>query len=382
MMKHFFSSIIVLLHTHLHITSSSASPIILLPSRPEVKYSDYICDDNYLTGEYLKRNIITAWNALYNSEPTHSLPAHVGDSWLFYSTHRTLFVWPILMKNKLRETAAVSKIRIIIDFQATLVAIVTVHQSELRYCREVFNLTNSDLFDPNLHTIIGFRCANQVFEYHYVHNSHSAALKSLQTSGINHPDMYPKIVTRYDSPYQNFLVWPLLSGNKIYTLDGKIFSMMNFVAFKNSPDSLSVFHVADGKEVSCPLIWMNSVPALSIPSSLINSNLDPKDSQIAVDCNGQMFKQSYIEDNLQAAIRGIKHQQSEGKPYLYPQFTGNDNQTFGSRASLICYSTFGFTNLLVREPTVVFFLTIKESHEYHGVYFLKDGRYSACKSYR
>ncbi|CCU77517.1 putative effector protein [Blumeria hordei DH14] len=325
-------------------------------------------------------NIHAAWIALFNSEPTNSLPAYVGDSWPFGNSFGSLFIWPILMEKEHLGTGPVSNVRIIFNFRATLVGIVTIHQSELRYCQEVFNPTNSDLFDPNLHTVIGFRCANQVFEYDYVYNSYSAALNSLQTSGINHPDMYPKIVTRYNSAYQDFYVWPLLSRNKIYTLDDT--NIMNFVAFKNSPDSLNVFHVADGKEVLCPIIWMNIVPALSIPSSLINSNLDPKDSQIAVDCNGQMFKQSYIEDNMQAAIRGIKHQQAGGTPYLYPQFTGNDYQIFGSRASLICYSTFGFTNLLVREPTVVYFLTVKESHKYHGVYSFKDGRYSACKSYR
>ncbi|EPQ64774.1 putative secreted effector protein [Blumeria graminis f. sp. tritici 96224] len=223
MMKHFFSGIIVLLQTYLF-TSSSASPTLMLPSGPEVKYGDYICDDNYLSGEYLKRNIIIAWDALYNSEPTHSLPAHVGDSWPFGNSHRTLFVWPILMKNKLQGTAIVSNIRIIIDFQATLVGIVTVHQSELRYCREVFSPMNSDLFDPNIHSIIGFKCDKQVFEFEYVQNSYLAALKSLQTSGINYPDMYPRMILQHDSPYHNFVVWPLLSRNKIYTPDGKIYS--------------------------------------------------------------------------------------------------------------------------------------------------------------
>ncbi|CAD6498730.1 BgTH12-04391 [Blumeria graminis f. sp. triticale] len=374
--KHFLISINVLLHTYLHITSSSASPTALVSSPPEVKYSDYICDDNYLRGKYLKLNIEAAWIALYNSEPTHSLPAHVGDSWPFASSFGSLFVWPILMENESLGTAAVSNVRIIINFRATLVGIVTVHQSELRYCQEVFSPMNSDIFDPNLHSIIGFKCDKQVFEYDYVYNSYSAALKSLQTSGLKHSEIYPRMIIQRDSPYHNFAIWPLLSRNKIYTPNDE--NLENFVAFKNSPDSLNVFHLADGKEFACPIIWKNFVPTLSIPSSLINGILDPKDSQIAVDCNGQMFKHKYIEDNLQAAIRGIKHQQAGGRPYLYPQFAGDDIQIFGSRVwkwPLRHPSNF----FEVRQPTVVFFLTIKESKEFHGVYFFKDGRYSACK---
>ncbi|CCU77516.1 CSEP0387 putative effector protein [Blumeria hordei DH14] len=308
MRKQLLSNFGLLLHTYLHIAGSSASPKLILDSEPELLFSGYLCDGNYISSEYIIQSINSAWQGLFNSKTGSGVVSHFEDTRIFGDTSKPLFAGPVPIDHSQHGRDHAENIRVVFDIERKFIGLITIHDTDIRHCREILDTTSIADFNPNLHVILGYKCAHQVYELEYVEKSYIAASSELHEYGLNQPHMFPMLRDRPGSAYHSYMIWPLLIGKKVFA-NGNTCAR-DFIAFQHDFGSLGVFHNEDNEDYICPLVWTNITPFHSTLRFLKEHIIAPGNIEKEINCQDQVFKYDYLMYNIKYVIAAHKYRQA------------------------------------------------------------------------
>lgn len=372
------SSFFVLLHTYLHITGGSASPTSKDKSKLGLSINDFVCNGDYVSSSKVKQSIDTAWKALFTTQPNDVYVNHVEDTRIFGSTSKTLFSGPVSIHSDsgIPDEGYKTIIRVVFDFRRNLVGIITIHKNGVRHCREILGLSNSAPFDVNLHDIMGFKCANQVFDFQYIASSYTAACSEL-LSGTGLPGEYPKIKDGPGFPYNKLYAWPLLPDSKLYNHGDATYN--KFIVFSDGIETLSVYYTDNYREHVCPAIWTNKTPVLSTPDFLMKHYRAPITSDSLIHCHGKSFEPHYIVDNIQFAKYAHQFLSEHKLDFIFPAPIG-DKSTSPGLSNWLWPLRLQEDFHQARQHSIEYFLLLSGSFEFLGVFSFEHENYSKCFS--
>ncbi|CCU77515.1 CSEP0225 putative effector protein [Blumeria hordei DH14] len=372
------SSFLVLLHTYLHITGSSASPTSNGKSKLGLSTDDFVCNGEYVSSSIVRQSIDAAWKALFTTQPNDVYVNHVEDTRIFGGTSKTLFSGPIPIHGDygLPDEGFKTIARVVFDFQRHLVGIITIHKNGVRHCREIIGASNPASFDANLHDLLGYKCANEVFDYRYVASSYTEAYNELSNGSIR-PGGYPKIIDRPGSPHGAQFSWPLLPYSKLYNHGDATYN--EFISFTDSIETLSVYYTDNYREHICPAIWTNKTPALSNPDFLMKHYRAPESSDSLIHCHGKSFEPHFVADNIKIAKRAHEFRSKHKLDLLFPEPIGDESASPG-QSNWLWPLRIQEDFHQVRQRSIEYFLVLDGSFEFVGVFSFENKNYSPCLS--